>query len=212
MKTIINIYGMRRSGLHCITFDIISNFNKEYKCELKFHNDVQYKNTKIGSKSSVFLFEDQLIYKKKEHIDYNEYNVIILRDIYENVTSRIKKNMGWSLINEKYINTIKSILKEFNNTGNIIPNKILINYNKYVSDNVYRKNILKNSFNIQNISDFSKEIPHYGGGKTFKNNKNRYKIKIEKDIFNLFKNDKELLELVKQYYGYDLIKKLEQHL
>ena len=97
-------------------------------------------------------------------------------------------------------------------SGNIIPNKILINYNKYVSDNVYRKNILKNSFNIQNISDFSKEIPHYGGGKTFKNNKNRYKIKIEKDIFNLFKNDKELLELVKQYYGYDLIKKLEQHL
>ena len=148
MKTIINIYGMRRSGLHCITFDIISNFNKEYKCELKFHNDVQYKNTKIGSKSSVFLFEDQLIYKKKEHIDYNEYNVIILRDIYENVTSRIKKNMGWSLINEKYMNTMKSILKEFNNTGNIIPNKILINYNKYISDDVYRKNILKNTLTV----------------------------------------------------------------
>jgi hypothetical protein len=207
-EIVINIFGMRRSGLHCIVDDIIKHWNKENNCNLVFYNDAITTNyTPISN--SVFLFEDQINYITT---NYKEYNVIIIRDIYDNIISRIGKNKKWSQVNRRYIKTIKTIIKEFLEIENNIPNKILINYNKYILDTDYRNDILKNYFQILNIKKFSNEIPGFGGGKTFNNDDLRNEVKIDNHTYSHIENDLELLDLVEKYFGYYLLDKLKKHL
>lgn len=205
----ILIFGMRRSGLHCITNDIQVNFSNNHKEKINFLNDVIVRRfvRKKHKKNCIFLFEDKLIqYQTK--IDL-QYKVLIIRDIYDNIISRIKKGKGWCRIDDLFLSTTKKILKLFleNNVE-----YVLINYDKYISDNNYRSNILQNKFGLTKITKFGTEIPLYGGGKTFQIGEKREDVIVSKRIFNLIKNDLEFLDLTTRYFGYDLIDKLSLHL
>tara|TARA_A100001015_G_C14771147_1_gene625295 strand:- start:202 stop:849 length:648 start_codon:yes stop_codon:yes gene_type:complete len=204
------INGMRRSGLHCIVNDIILHYNFQNKINLLFKNDVNLiKYNNLPKNHSVFLFEDQLnVVQNKMR---TQFNIIIIRDIYDNIISRIKKSAGWSKVNKSYLKIMKKILKEILGITNTIPDKIIINYNLYISNHDYRISILK-QFGISDIKPFSKEIPHYGGGRTFKPYEKRENVIINKDIYDIIKNDLEFLELVRKYYNYDLIQKLDKHI
>ena len=66
-----------------------------------------------------------------------------------------------------------------------------------------------------NITDYTynpNKIPKFGGGATFKKEDDRGKVKISIEIINMIKKDSEFLNLVKKYYNYDIISKLEKHI
>lgn len=204
------INGMRRSGLHCIVNDIIVHYNFQNKIKLIFRNNIKLREYfYLPKKNSVFLFEDQLNVLQT-NIN-TQFNIIIIRDIYDNLTSRIKKNANWARVDKSYLETMKNILKEVLNITNNIPDKIIINYNLYISSNDYRISILRR-FGISDIKPFSKKIPDFGGGKTFKEHEKREDVIINRRIYNIIKNDLEFLKLVKKYYNYDLIQKLDKHI
>ena len=205
------INGMRRSGLHCITDDIIRHYYIKNKTSLQLVNDtnINYFNKLQNKNNKVFLFEDQLNLIKTNM--QTQYNIIIIRDIYDNLISRIKKKASWSRVDKNYFGVMKNILREILSITNNIPNKIIINYDKFISNNDYRCSILK-QFTFFDIEPFSKKIPHYGGGKTFKDCESRSEVVIPRQIYHIIKNDKEFLELVKKYYNYDLIDKLDKHI
>lgn len=205
------INGMRRSGLHCIADDIIRHYYIKNKTSLEFVNntDINYFNKLQNKNNKVFLFEDQLNLIKTNM--QTQYNIIIIRDIYDNLISRIKKKTWWSKVNENYLEVMKNILREILSITNNIPNKIIIDYDRYILNNDYRCSILK-QFTFFDIKPFSKKIPHYGGGKTFKDYESRSEVVIPSQIYNIIKSDLEFLELVKKYYNYDLIDKLDKHI
>ena len=249
------VNGMRRSGLHCIVNDIIYHYNYNNNIKLQYRNDVSLDDyNRFPKNNTVFMFEDQLnILQSKMD---TQFNIIIIRDIYNNLTSRIKKSnifkayaeeaalvakkkkeeaeeaalvakkkkeeaeetkkvafkkrYNWAKVDEYYLETMKKILREILGITNNIPDKIIINYDLYISSNDYRSSILK-QFDILNITPFSKEIPHYGGGKTFKKHEKRESVIIDNYTYSLIKNDLEFIELVREYYNYDLIQKLDKH-
>lgn len=204
-------FGMRRSGLHCTTFDILQNFKLNNNKIIILNNDTNYlefKNTK--KENNAFIFEDKIFpvtVKIKK-----QYNIIIIRDIFDNIISRIHKNKEWSVIDNHYFKTFKNILKEALNLTNNIENKIIINYENYFSDSNYREIILKKYFNFEIINSIYNHIPDFGGGQTFNYHDNRTTVIINDKIIHLIKTDDELLELVKRYFKYDLIEKINTHL
>lgn len=69
-----------------------------------------------------------------------------------------------------------------------------------------------NSINIKN-NIYSEEVKRKeGGGKTFKNIKDRQTVKISLDVYNLIKNDTEFIDLIYKYYKYDILEKLKNHM
>ncbi len=89
----------------------------------------------------------------------------------------------------------------------------MINYNKYIeTESEYRKNILNNQFNFKITDGMYDKIPEYGGGKTFKENERRDDVKLKIGVFHLIAINKIFLDLVEEYFGYNLINKLKKHL
>ena len=206
-----SIYGMRRSGLHCIAYDITYNYSCDKKIGLIFINDIQDHNKIAHRNGCVLLFEDNLKYVKSDI--KIEYNILIIRDIYDNIISRIGTggSSSWAKIDQNYLDTLKYILSEFLNISNTVPNKILINYNKYIFNTGYRYDILRNKLNITHVKQFPKLIPKYGGGKTFKNINDRKNVIINRSIYSLIERDTQFVSLTKAYFNYDLLSKLIPH-
>lgn len=211
-KVFINLWGMRRSGLHCITNDLLYHYGKENNIDLTYYNDHRTKEFVYNLHNygnSVFLYEDKLKYLTSP---YKEFNVIIIRDVYNNIISRFGINIIDTNSLDNYVNVLSKIIKEFLNIEKYIPKGILINYDRYIKDQDYRNKILTEKFFITKIEPFSSEIPHYGGGATFKNPEDRFKLKIPQDFYDKLEKKTEFLELVTQYFGYDLLEKLKKHL
>ena len=156
----------------------------------------------------MFLFEDKF-YEDKEELK-NKKTIIIIRDIYENITSRLKMDQTWSKIDHKYLNVYKNLLKEALGYTNYYPNKVVINYNDYISNNSYRNNILTTYFNLSRLNSMSKEISVYGGGKSFTDNEYRKNVSISESSLELM-NNQEFLQITKEYYGYNILDKLQEH-
>jgi len=217
-----NIFGMRRSGLHCIIYDILDHLEN-----IEFINNTRLKFYPQDYANKMFLFEDQLF-----NINNNAYNIIIIRDVFDNIVSRLKKlstfqgNNSYALrgkgrysidniqMRMKFIDVYCNILQESLNITNNISNKIIINYDKYISDKKYRINIL-NQLGIYNIkNDFNtNKIPNEGCGKSFKENENRNDIikqNKNNNSLNELLNSDEFNELIKKYYNYDLHLKFNQ--
>jgi hypothetical protein len=147
MKINYLFFGMRRSGLHCIIHDI-----KKYTNIGEFYNDIyekKYKKLirKNRDYNEMFLFEDKLF-----NIDTQKnktYKIIIIRDIFSNIVSRIKilNNIQKSNRTEKQKKNLFNCLKidksYFDLYFNYLNSKehIIILYNKFINDDVYRKNI-----------------------------------------------------------------------
>lgn len=213
MSNSIIVYGMRRSGLHCICFDILASLRLN-NIHIEFINDTDYKSYQNTSRDNrMFLFEDKFYVDKEE---LNNKTIIIIRDIYDNIISRLKVNqtpkfVWWSEINHSYINVYINILKEALGYTNYYPNKVIINYNDYISNNNYRNNILSTYFNLSYLDSMSKEIPTYGGGKSFKDNESRKNVSISEDRLATL-NNQEFLQLTKEYYNYNVLDKLQEHI
>lgn len=214
MSNSIIVYGMRRSGLHCICFDILASLRLN-NIHIEFINDTDYKSYQNTSQDNkMFLFEDKF-YTDKEELK-NKKTIIIIRDIYDNITSRLKTNQTpkfawWSEINHTYISAYKNILKEALGYTDHYPDKVVINYNDYISNNSYRNKILSTYFNLSCLNSMSKEIPAYGGGKSFKDNESRKNVSVSEDRLAIL-NNQEFLQLTKEYYNYNVLDKLQEHI
>ena len=216
----IHLFGMRRSRLHLIS-DVIKNKYNTYKFYNNFGDGPIMNNGKEGEllkdsiinmykkniKDVIILFEDKLYSIEN---DNKILNIIIIRDIYDVIISRIHKNEKWSEINQVFINTHKKILKEVLNIDNNIKNKLVVDTDKFISDKTYRDNLL-GKINITDYSYDINNISQYGGGKTFTNNENRMDVKIPITVINILEKDKEFINLIKQYYNYNIISKLQSN-
>jgi len=214
-KNSIVVMGMRRSGLHPICSDIINQYtnSNNYNIKLRFIGNVNYVRYKISQKNDrVILFEDKFYKPTKFDVDGNKI-IIIIRDIYDNIISRVKVNKHWSKIDNHFISTYIDIMNEILGYTNFYNKKVIINYDLYIDNTTdYRGNILKNQFNFTEIDKMYSEISHNGPGKSFDNNNNRSNTVINNKIFNLISSNETLLRLVKEYFGYNLLDKLKPHL
>ena len=180
----------------------INNDNKEgdliYEKVFSEYSKIKNKEKKI------ILFEDKF-YKLNE----NKKNIIIIRDFYDLLISRVKcmsDGKTFANIDEQFFITFKKILREILNKDNIMKNKIIIDTDKFISDENYRENILK-SLNINDYKYSKDDISMYGGGPSFKKNEKR-EILIPEKIKIMIKSDEELILLIKEYYKYDITEKI----
>ena len=228
MNNCFFVYGMRRSGLHCVCLDIIQTYqlNNNDNNDIQFINNTNYDNyekiyldNKNNIHNKMFLFEDKFYYNfdSLKNNNENTKTIIIIRDIYDNIISRIKKNRIWSVIDNNFITTYIDILREILGVTNYYKhdNKVIIDYNKYIDhlhNPEYRKQILLSTgFNFKNIGERYNKISHYGEGPTFKKNESRLNVKLNKNIIELISDNKEFLHLCKLYFKYDVLEKLKNH-
>ena len=205
---------MRRSRLHLITecieneleYKYINNFGGSPKNNNGEEGDLIYEKvlseySKIKNRgNTIILFEDKF-YNFNEDI----LNIIVIRDFYDLLISRIKcitDNKTFANIDGQFFITYKKILREILNKDNNIKNKLIIDSDKFISEEIYRENIL-NQLNIHNYKYSKGNISLYGGGPSFKKGESR-DISIPEKIKTVIKNDAELLLLIKEYYKYDI--------
>ena len=228
--TNIHIFGMRRSRLHFIC-DVIQQHYKNHNFYNNFGGSIDVKNPtpwrkiqksdgdnifhivmeyykKIPINKSIILFEDKL-YNIKNNI--KTLNIILIRDIYDVIISRLTMKYKEWVIDDIFIDTYKKLLREVLNIDNNIKNKKVIDTDKFIQDKVYRDNLLY-SINIKNYTYSAKVTQKEGGGKTFHNIKDRQNSKIPSDVYNLIKKDTEFIDLIYKYYEYDILKKLKNNM
>ena len=162
-------------------------------------------------KNTIVLFEDKLYDLSEITCGLSaEKNIIVIRDFYDVVISRIQcmsKGKTFATINSSFIDTYKKILREALNIDNNIENKIIIDTDKFISDSKYRNDILL-EFNINNYIYNANHIPYYGGGASFGKGEYRNDIVISDHIKKLINDDIELIKLIEQYYHYNITEKL----
>ena len=211
----IYVFGMRRSGLHFIIDVIMSNNNFRLIRPNVIYSrkqELEYKIKKLKKlgKKCIFLVEDKLdklIFP--EEINY--INIIIVRDIFDNIVSRewcFLKIGAWAKIDDNYIQEYTKILEEVLNITNNFSNKVIINYDMFKKDYDYQDMIFSKIKLKRDINyDYTKiSSPP---GKSFKDGEDRNLVKISRETIDLLKNNKNFLELVEQYYNYDLLEKIE---
>tara|TARA_B100001094_G_C17860067_1_gene636960 strand:+ start:70 stop:726 length:657 start_codon:yes stop_codon:yes gene_type:complete len=218
----MNVFGMRRSRLHLITLCLKNKLNYDYINDIGggpyspgnnnkdgdlIYEKVfsEYSNIKNKEKK-IILFEDKF-YKLNEN--ENKKNIIIIRDFYDLLISRVKcmsDGKKYANIDEQFFITFKKILREVLNKDNNMKNKTIIDTDKFISDENYRENILK-SLNINDYKYYKDDISMYGGGPSFKKNEKR-DVLIPEKIKIMIKSDKELILLIKEYYKYDITEKI----
>ena len=144
-----------------------------------------------------------------------KYDILILRDPFNLLASRLKKNRNQSVrsLSENVIDMWISYAREYLGETNYLKNhKIVINYNQWVIDSDYRKLIsskLGLTFSDLGIND----VNSFGGGSSFDKQKfqgkaaqmdffNRWKY-LTNDIFylSLLKND-TLIQYSKRIFGH----------
>ena len=206
--------------------DIFNQKFDKIKKETKKDNFLSedYKNS-IEDKTLIINYENfdirnlkndpKIIPNEKEIIDYKKkYNIIIIRDPFNQFASRIKdiNRSNCSDDVDSKLNLIwKEYAKEYLNINNYINNKICISYNKWMTDKQYRKNICdKLEINLSN--DDIEEIPYFAGGSSFDRLKfqgrasemktlERWKYFENDNKFKNLLNDKELLKLSNDIFG-----------
>ncbi len=237
----IRIVGIRRTGNHAIVGWIRAQ-HPEYAFHINhppagknpyqflythFKKPEQYQEA-IGnfSKKSLLIlsYEDQEIEKicsakfEKFHDTYvgisaSRFDVLILRDPFNLLASRIKSNKS-SLTDGTALEAIqfwKSYAREFlGETQFLIHNKLCINFNKWHYDAQYREEIAKH-LNLEFTDAGRERVRDYGGGSSFDGRQldgqasqlkilNRWELFEDVDWFwNLFK-DEELLDYTERIF------------
>ena len=144
---------------------------------------------------------------------YIRYDLILLRDPFNLIASRLKKNCMAvkapnCTVTQLWIEYAKEFLGETNYLTN---NKICINYNRWFVDVEYRKQIassLKMEFSDKGIERVKSE----GGGSSFDGTKfngkasqmdvlNRYKLFEDDPEYQFLVNNEELIEYSRKIFG-----------
>ncbi|MGV9199856.1 MAG: hypothetical protein ACOC4M_13685, partial [Promethearchaeia archaeon] len=140
-------------------------------------------------------------------------NILVIRDPYNLAASKYKseKNKGYPLgryFNQGKIKLWISYAREYLGQTSFLENKITINYNRWVQDNNYRKNIL-NKINLS-FNEKYENVPEMGGGSSFdgteySNDPKKMKV-LER--WRYFKSDIYYLKLVSNPELYYLSSKI----
>lgn len=143
-----------------------------------------------------------------------KYNILILRDPFNLFASRMKHlekfHTNYLSINNKIVKLWKQYAREFLDETNILGEiKIVINYNKFIIDKEYQKEIL-NKLNLPFEKFNCNTILNFGNGSSFSGIKkiedkniynNRWKHYINNPKFKYILQDKELNELSNRIFG-----------
>lgn len=192
MRTLIQFFGMPRSGNHAVINWIIGQYQDagyqtvfENNKRLDFLNAIKPhlpnnpspdhladKNLYIISHEYMNLFDVIPVDPDIAKCYGNVMNILLLRDPFNWVASRLKFQIDKkAYFRDKPINTAASFFKmyayEFINQTNYLDNKIVINYNKWNLNVDYRSDLTTEYFQIpftdKNYNVMSKE----GGGSSF---------------------------------------------
>ena len=140
------------------------------------------------------------------------FNILILRDPYNLIASRIKFMRTNRVVRatKSTVNMWKQYAKEYLGETNILgKNKIVVNYNKFVTDKDYQKEIIdKLGLNHDNLS--LEHIMGFGKGSSFTQQKpvtdkteyhERWKQFVDDKLFISLTNDPELKRLSNKIFG-----------
>lgn len=237
----INVFGLRRSGNHHVIDCVLSSFKKnevEWYNDLQIKNLCVYDNKKRVTSSDSTVPEERRIilndsnsrikkclirsYEDKDLTlkiisprvkSKNAYNILIIRDIFNNYTSRfflsersgLCEDSGTTPVNDNFKELWKIYAKEFLGITNHIPNKVLINYNKLATNDIRHIEDIKNQLN----GHFNKinTVMGHGNGSSFPNDKNynsRYRLldNTHKNVLKEWWNDPEIKDLHKKIFNF----------
>ena len=139
----------------------------------------------------------------------NIKNVLIVRDIFNYLASKIK--MGRHFYPETNLACWKIHAREYLGITNVLPNKVLVNFNKWVQDIEYKKLICKQLDCDLFLPEWY-QVSSFGGGSSFDHqqlNGQANKMKVlerwreykDNKVFTDFLKDKELIELSEAIFG-----------
>lgn len=191
-----------------------SAFNHETKLRLPVKNPlIMYNHEEIKLSE---LKTDQDFYsnywKQRKIVD-----IVVIRDPFNCFASRMKANWKWdNRFNESESNRQKTIdiwkdhAKECLNITNNFPDKVVVNYNQWILDRSYRMELAR-ILGVNFTDAGFTEVTDYGNGSSFDglnripSNQallNRW-AQFENDpIFNKIFEDKELISLSDQLFGF----------
>lgn len=139
---------------------------------------------------------------------YEIHNIIYLRDAYNLYASRMKINLKPNISN--YL----TLAYEFLNATNFFDNKLSLNFNKYIQEKEYRKNIL-NYLNIDMIEEIDQKIltkigpspssfSGYTETPTAESLLTRWKFYINDPSYKKLLQNQELKKMTDQIFGMKL--------
>jgi len=256
-KKEIILHGLKRSGHHAVA-NWIYRQSPDHKCYINdvkldrnpfltrnaYSNIGDRKREAKGEFSKkdllMYTFEDKDITKvyssyfteNREAFvgDSGEtYNVIVLRDPFNHIASRLKslrKGCNWAWVDGEteessthYIDLWKKQAKEFLGDTSYTPGiKICIDFNKWMCDKEYRKNTIEN-IGIDFTDEGKEEVVKAGGGSAFSGRKfdgkaskmdvnSRWEL-FSDDPYYLSIFDKESLKLADRIWGKEVFKTLQ---
>jgi hypothetical protein len=190
--------------------------NKLPKYYINYKNEDLYSYKQIKNKILIINYEDVNLEKDKFEEKYygiidNFFNVLILRDPFNNFASRYKrKNRDAKTL--EFINLWKDEAREFLGKTLYLKNKICISYNDWFKNKEYRKKI-SSSLNLFFTDDgLEKILPVRCWGSSFDGRKydgkaqqmdvlNRWKIFKDDKLYRKFFEDEEIWELSEKIFG-----------
>lgn len=134
------------------------------------NNDYQNESIEIGYKNLFYNFEDRPISQLsnfQNELEENTKNIIILRDPFNLIASRMKHWVEHQpQLLQNGINIWVEYAQEILNETTLIPNKYVIIYNEWFQNKSYREmisNDLGEKFDDSNMI----EVPEFGRGSSF---------------------------------------------
>lgn len=217
MQKTIKINGLCRSGNHAIIFWILNNISEVadagYECYVSKNNKkICFLNNVSRIMNNINSNEYEIVLKSYEDV-YIKDCFYIIRDFLNLISSRYKKFGNQLGTNKNYLTNIEDIIKIWKKMI-LSDNKII--YNKWIYDKNYRDEIGQ-MIQVENCNDKTDYVSKIGQGSSFigikkdssENYESRYeKIKLPDFIIKKILNDKELIELNKNYFKIDMEEKL----
>ena len=119
--------------------------------------------------STIFAIEDCELHLSSRTPDGpNRHTLLVLRDPLNNVASRLegtKARPEVFRVDASYIALFATYCEEALGRSNRLGDKIVVNYNRFVDDRLYRASIA-GALGVHNVDTVS-EVPPYGGGSSF---------------------------------------------
>lgn len=159
---IIQLYGLRRSGSHAILAWLLNNLEYQYgKSKVGFINDApvtgnffeQYLQM-FKEKFDAFIITYEDTELQTSFLDENHHKLVIIRDIYNMIASRLKRNTKDTQVDE-------NIVKLWLEYANAEPFK----YEDFLLDKESRDNMC-HKLQITNY-DYTEKVMSNGNGSSF---------------------------------------------
>ena len=130
-----------------------------------FSGDIDFLISNIEDEKLEFSFKKNDFHKQIGIGTGLIKNIIVLRDAYNCIASRIRKDFKINY-NTSHSDKWVSYAKEFVRETNNLPNAIRINYNKWYTSQEYRRR-LSGILEIPFSDSGLQKVPSYGGGSSF---------------------------------------------